>query len=94
MTINYDTTTYAQQCIPGVVHVDGTSRIQTVNNIQNPLYHSYLSQLKRLSGHGVSLNTSFNVNHQPIVNTPYDAIGTFYSCGLDALILGDFLIRK
>jgi carbamoyltransferase len=94
MTINYDTTTYAQQYIPGVVHVDGTSRIQTVNNIQNPLYHSYLSQLKRLSGHGVSLNTSFNVNHQPIVNTPYDAIGTFYSCGLDALILGDFLIRK
>jgi carbamoyltransferase len=50
--------------------------------------------LKRLSGHGVSLNTSFNVNYQPIVNTPYDAVGTFYSCGLDALILGDFLIRK
>jgi len=94
MTVNYGTTEYADRYIPGVVHVDKTSRIQTVSSIQNPLYTAYLEQLRRLSGHGVSLNTSFNVNHQPIVNTPYEAVATLYSCGLDALVIGNYLVRK
>jgi carbamoyltransferase len=94
MTINYDCTTMAQQEIPGVVHVDQTARIQTVDQHTQPLYRSYLVQLKKQTGHGVSLNTSFNVNRQPIVHSPYEAIGTFYSSGLDALVMGDFLVKK
>jgi carbamoyltransferase len=58
------------------------------------LYRAYLEQLKKLTGHGVSLNTSFNVNRQPIVHSPYEAIGTFFSCGLDALVAGDFVVEK
>jgi carbamoyltransferase len=94
MTINYDTTSLAKEALSGIVHVDGTARIQTVNRQQNESYAAYLQELKRLRGHGVSLNTSFNVNHQPIVQSPYDAIGTFYSCGLDALIIGNFQLLK
>jgi carbamoyltransferase len=40
------------------------------------------------------LNTSFNVKGQPIVNTPLDAIGTFFSCGLEYLAIGDYLVWK
>lgn len=94
MTINYDCTAKAQREIPGVVHVDQTARIQTVDQHTHPLYRAYLEQLKNITGHGVSLNTSFNVNRQPIVHTPYEAIGTFFSCGLDALVAGDFLVGK
>jgi carbamoyltransferase len=94
MTINYDCTELAQEQIPGVVHVDQTARIQTVDAVSHPLYRQYLQQLKEHTGHGVSLNTSFNVNRQPIVHNPYEAIGTFYSCGLDALVMGDYLVEK
>lgn len=94
MTINYDCTAKAQKEIPGVVHVDQTARIQTVDKTTQPLYRSYLEQLKKMCGHGVSLNTSFNVNRQPIVHSPYEAIGTFFSCGLDALVMGDFFLSK
>jgi carbamoyltransferase len=94
MTINYDCTAKAQKEIPGVVHVDQTARIQTVDSATHPLYRKYLEQLKEYTGHGVSLNTSFNVNRQPIVHNPYEAIGTFFSSGLDALVMGEFVVEK
>lgn len=94
MTINYDCAPKAQREIPGVVHVDHTARIQTVDKHTHPLYRAYLEKLRQITGNGVSLNTSFNVNRLPIVHNPYDAIGTFFSCGLDALVMGDFLIGK
>jgi Carbamoyltransferase C-terminus len=40
------------------------------------------------------LNTSFNLKGEPIVNSPFDAIRTFYTSGLDALILDRYLIAK
>ena len=40
------------------------------------------------------LNTSFNVKGEPIVCSPNDAIRTFYSTGLDELIINNFVIRK
>ena len=94
MTINYKAKVRVNELLPGVIHVNQTARIQTVNEQQNPLYYQYLKNLKQLIGHGVSLNTSFNVNHQPIVEHPIQAISTFYGSGLDALVIGDFLIEK
>ena len=58
-----------KEYLPGIVHNDGTSRIQTVNSSQNPLYHNLLKKFKEKTGHGVILNTSFNVN-EPIVRSP------------------------
>lgn len=94
MTITYDVRKEMQAVIPAVTHVDGTARIQTVNELQNPLYYSLLKELKEKTGHGVVLNTSFNLSHEPIVCTPRDAIASFYASGLDALVIGKFVIEK
>ena len=40
------------------------------------------------------MNTSFNLSHEPIVNSPRDAIATFFSSGMDVLYLGDYKIQK
>jgi carbamoyltransferase len=94
MNITYTVREEVKDVIPGVVHADGTARIQTVNHKTHPLYHEFLSELKKLSGHAVVVNTSFNNNNEPIVATPADAIATFYRTGLDALVIGSFLIEK
>ncbi len=94
MTINFSATEYAQQRVPGVIHVDGTARIQTVNKQESPLFYTLLSNLKTLTGNGVVLNTSFNRNTEPIVNSPIDAVSTFFGSGLDHLIIGNFLLSK
>ena len=94
MTITYDAKDFALQSIPAVIHVDHTARIQTVSESDNPLFYSLLRELKRINRHGVVLNTSFNRSHEPIVCSPRDALATFYSSGLDALFLGNYMILK
>lgn len=94
MTITYNVTDFAKETIPSVIHVDGTARIQTVNMQQNEKYYLLLQEMKKITGHGVVLNTSFNLSHEPIVCTPRDALATFFSSGLDALFIGDFLVEK
>jgi carbamoyltransferase len=79
---------------PAIVHVDGTSRVQTVNRDDNPLYHALLCAFERRTGLPVLLNTSFNVKGEPIVCTVVDALRTFWSTGLEILAIGDFLVRK
>ncbi len=80
--------------LAGVTHVDGTCRVQTVNQNQNPLYYSLLLAIKKQCGHGVLLNTSFNLNHEPIVNTPREAIASFFASGMDSLYIGNYRLKK
>jgi carbamoyltransferase len=80
--------------VPAVVHADGTGRLQTVSKKLNPLYYSMIQEFEKLTGIPVVLNTSFNVQGEPIVCFPEDAIRCFYSCGLDILIIGHFCLRK
>ena len=68
----------AKKYIPSVVHEDNTSRIQVVLREKNKKYHELLIQLKKDSGIGIVLNTSFNLKGEPIVNTPEDALRTFF----------------
>jgi carbamoyltransferase len=77
-----------------VVHFNNTSRIQMVSNETNNKYHSLLKNLEKNTGAPVVMNTSFNLKGQPIVETPRDAIMTFFGCGLDALVIGNFVVRK
>jgi carbamoyltransferase len=77
-----------------VVHVDGTSRIQTVDRSDNVLYYELISAFEKMTGSPVILNTSFNLKGQPIVDSPRDSLMTFYGCGLDALVIGNFLLEK
>ncbi len=80
--------------IPAVVHVDGTVRPQTVERNVNPLYYDLIKSFEEITSVPVVLNTSFNVAGDPIVCTPRDAIETFWSTGMDILIIGNYLIRK
>jgi len=80
--------------IPAVTHVDGTGRLQTVSQDQNCLYWNLIDEFRKITGIPIVLNTSFNLRGEPIVCTPKDALRTFFTSGLDALILGDCLIKK
>lgn len=76
------------------MHVDNTARIQSVSKETNPKYHKLISEFYKLSGIPVVINTSFNDESQPIVNTPKEAVKTFYSTGIDVLAVGNFILRK
>ena len=80
--------------LPAITHVDGSARLQTVHKETNSRYHGLISKFGERSGVPVVLNTSFNVVGEPIVESPIDAIRCFFSTGIDALIIGDFLIKK
>jgi carbamoyltransferase len=80
--------------IPGVVHVDGTARIQTVREDQNARLYRLLKEFDAITGVPVLINTSFNVKGEPIVETPDDAIACFLNTGMDYLALHDMLIAK
>jgi len=80
--------------IPAVKHIDGTARIQTINEQQNPLYYSLIKAFQQKTGVPVLVNTSFNTLGKPIVCTPRDAIACFWTSPFDALVIGSFLLQK
>lgn len=80
--------------IPAVTHVDGSARVQTVRREDAPLFWEMLKEFERLTGVPVVLNTSFNVNGEPIVCTPLDAVRCFFGSGLDYLAIGNYVVSK
>ncbi|HEX4792111.1 MAG TPA: carbamoyltransferase C-terminal domain-containing protein [Actinospica sp.] len=79
--------------IPGVTHVDGTARLQTLERDVNPRLYSVLEHFAARTGTPVLLNTSYNVAGQPIVETPEEAVTAFVDMKLDYLVIGGRLIR-
>jgi len=80
--------------IPSVVHIDGTARPQAVDKKSNPRFYELLEIFGNKTGHPVLINTSFNIQGEPIVETPQDAIRCFFSTGLDILVMNDFILTK
>jgi len=80
--------------IPSVTHVDGSARPQTVEQQTNPLYWHLIDEFGKRTGVPVVMNTSFNLRGEPIVCSPTDAIRTFFSSGMDALVIGNFVVEK
>jgi carbamoyltransferase len=80
--------------IPAVTHVDGSARPQTVEKEINPLYWRLIDEFGKRTGVPVIMNTSFNLRGEAIVHTPTDAVRTFFSSGMDALVIGSFLVEK
>ena len=76
--------------IPAITHEDNTCRMQTVNDELNPRMCDLLRKLKN----PVLLNTSFNDNGEPIVESPEDAIMAFKNMDIDYLVMGNYLISK
>jgi len=83
-----------QKKIPAVTHVDGTGRLQTVSKNLNKDFYFLIKEFYKITKIPLILNTSFNLNNEPIVMTPADALRSFYSSGLDWLVMGPFLIKK
>jgi carbamoyltransferase len=80
--------------IPAVTHVDFSARFQTVDRERHPRLAAILARLKAETGCPVVINTSFNVRGEPIVCTPEDAYRCFLATNMDALVLGNFILRK
>jgi carbamoyltransferase len=80
--------------IPSVTHVDGSARPQTVERDVSPLYWRLIHEFGQRTGVPVVMNTSFNLRGEPIVCTPTDAVRTFFSSGMDALVIGSFVVEK
>ena len=80
--------------VPAVVHVDGSGRLGTVGEHASARFRALIEHFSQLTGVPIVLNTSFNLNGEPIVNSPVDAIRTFYSTGLDVLYLGSVRVSK
>lgn len=80
--------------LPAITHVDGTARIQTVTEEQNPRLCCLLKEFEKYSGIPVLLNTSFNIAGEPIVESPQDAAKCLKTTALNALSIGDYLIIK
>jgi carbamoyltransferase len=79
--------------IPGVTHVDGTARIQTVNRKQNEKFYDVIHGFYQATGIPMVLNTSFNCK-EPIVETPEDAINTFNRTQLDMVVINNRYVAK
>ncbi|QWE06950.1 carbamoyltransferase C-terminal domain-containing protein [Polynucleobacter sp. JS-JIR-5-A7] len=83
----------ARSIIPAVTHIDGTARVHTVKKELNEKYWGLLNSFEKITGVGVLLNTSFNIQ-EPIVETPEDALACFISSGIDYLAIDNFLVVR
>ncbi|MFJ2743739.1 carbamoyltransferase [Streptomyces sp. NPDC087440] len=82
------------EVIPGATHVDGTSRVQTLTDEDEPLLASLLRTFTERTDVPCLINTSFNVAGEPIVCSPTDAVNCFLGTEIDYLVLGDYLVTK
>ena len=80
--------------LPAITHVDGTARIQTVSKNSNKKFYSLIEKFNELTGVPCILNTSFNDAGDPIVESPEDALETFFKCDMDYLYIDKYLISK
>ncbi len=93
MTMAYDVKEGAREQMASVMHIDMTARPQTVGN-ENPEYRKLLEAVKKHSGYGVALNTSFNIHGQPIVASPEDALYTMRKTNTKRMFVGNYLIEN
>ena len=94
MALAFKVTEEIKAKIPSVIHLDNSTRPHLVKKDVHPRYWKLINEFKKISGIPAILNTSFNLQGEPIVCTPEDALKTFYATEIDYLAMGDFLISK
>ena len=94
MTLCFDVIESKREEVPAIVHIDGTTRPQTVSKENNLLYYKLIKEFNKLTGIPMLLNTSFNDKAEPIVCSPEDAVRNFNKMELDYLAIGNFLVKK
>lgn len=94
MLLSADVRESWRERLPAIVHRDGSARVQTVSPTDEPRLAALLERFRELTGVSVLLNTSFNRNTEPIVETPGDALEMLLATKLDAVVLDDFWVEK
>jgi len=94
MTQCFSATDETARDAPAVVHADGTSRLQSVHSATNPAYDELIAEVGRRTDLPMVLNTSLNAYNDPIACQPHQALRTFFATGLDAMVLGPFVLEK
>ncbi len=84
----------AKKLIPGVVHDDGTARVQTLSENDNPRLYRLIREFENLTGVPVIVNTSFNLRGEPVVCSPEDALDCFKKSGMDYLVLENMVCGR
>ena len=84
----------ARDRLAAVTHVDGTARVQTVSQDSAPELYGILSELERLGGRPLVLNTSQNAAGEPIVGSAEDALAFFVRNPVDAAFIGDLVLER
>ena len=85
---------FVKSPIPAATHVDGSSRLQTVDKVQNPLFYGLIDRFFQKTGCPILINTSFNIRGEPIVCSPADSFKCFMETEMDILVMDRFLITK
>jgi carbamoyltransferase len=80
--------------LPAITHVDGSARVQTVNQEDSPRYYKLIKKFAERTGCPILLNTSFNVRGEPIVCSPLEALMCFLRSDMDCLVLEDLVIDR
>jgi len=78
--------------IPAVTHVDGTGRLQSVDQTVSPRYYALIDAFRKKTGVPILLNTSFNEN-EPIVNSPAEALDCFLRTQMDMLVMENIIVE-
>jgi len=94
LTEGFDRLKVKRSEVPAVTHVDYSARIQTVNSVENPKLHRLLNTFYEKTNCPILINTSFNINNEPIVCNLEDAFNCFKKTNIDTLVLGNFIISK
>jgi carbamoyltransferase len=82
-----------QKLLPGITHIDGSGRVQTVKKEENLKYYNLIRNFFELTEVPVILNTSFNEN-EPIVNHPLEALNCFHRTEMDILVLENYILTR
>lgn len=85
---------HACALLGAITHVDGTARVQSVSRNTNFLYWELISEFEKITGLPILLNTSFNNNAEPIVDSIDDAVGCFLTTGINYMVAGNYLVTK
>ena len=83
-----------RKCFEAAILAGDLVRVHAVSESDNPLYWKLLHAAGKKTGFPVLYNTSFNLFGEPLVCTPRDAVRSFYSSGIDAIFIGNFLLQK
>jgi carbamoyltransferase len=79
---------------PGITHVDGTARLQTVEPVNTPFLHALLTRWYERTGSPVLINTSLNGPGDPLTESPGQSVATLRNTNMHALALPPYLVRK